>query len=89
MQDEIKKLEVERFIFKQISVNSNFSQTIRWNALKKYSNMNKRSSKTGIVNRCVKTTNKKNFNKISKLSRIVFLKLLRTGQISGFKKAVW
>ena len=41
----IKQLELEHFILKQISTNSNLLKPIRWNALYKLSNMPKKSSK--------------------------------------------
>lgn len=84
----IKKLELKHFILKQISTNSNFIKTIRWNALHEL-NYNKKGSKTILSNRCVKTINKKTFHKFSKFSRIVFIKLIRTGQISGMRKSSW
>ena len=84
----IKQLELKHFILKQISTNSNFIKTICWNALHEL-NCNKKGSKTTLSNRCVKTINKKTFHKFSKFSRIVFIKLIRTGQISGMRKSSW
>ena len=69
----IKQLELEHFVLKQISTNSNFLKTIRWNALHQLSTMSRKSSKTVISNRCVQTINKKTFNKFTKFSRTVFL----------------
>ena len=85
----IKQLELEHFILKQISKNSNFLKTIRWNALHQLSNMSRKSSKTVITNRCVQTINKKTFNKFTKFSRTVFLKLVKSGYISGMRKSSW
>ena len=85
----IKQLELEHFILKQISNNSNFSKIIKWNSLKKLSHLPKRSSKTYISNRCVKTINKKTFNKFSNFSRTVFFKLVKSGEISGMRKSSW
>lgn len=85
----IKQLELEHFILKQISTNSNFLKTIRWNALYKLSNMQKKSSKTVISNRCIQTINKKTFNKFTHFSRTVFLKLVKSGYISGMRKSSW
>ena len=85
----VKQLELERFILKQISTNSNFLKTIRWNALFKLSNISKKSSKTVLSNRCVKTINKKTFHKFTNFSRTVFLKLVKSGQISGMRKSSW
>jgi len=85
----IKQLELEHFILKQISTNSNFLKTIRWNALYKLSNMPKKSSKTVISNRCIQTINKRTFNKFTNFSRTVFLKLVKSGYISGMRKSSW
>jgi ribosomal protein S14 len=85
----LKQLELKHFILKQISTNSNFLKTIRWNALHKLSIMPKKSSKTLISNRCVQTINKKTFNKFTNFSRTVFFKLVKSGYISGMRKSSW
>lgn len=85
----LKQLELKRFILKQISTNSNFLKTIRWNALYKLSNMSKKSSKTLLSNRCVQTINRKTFSKLTRFSRTVFLKLVQSGHISGMRKSSW
>lgn len=83
-----KQLEFKLFILKQISTNSNFIKTIRWNALYEL-NRSKKGSKTILSNRCVKTINKKTFHKFSSFSRIVFITLIKKGQISGMRKSSW
>ena len=85
----VKQLELEHFILKQISTNSNFIKTVRWNALHKLSSLPKSSSKTVLSNRCIKTINRKTFHKFSKFSRVVFLRLVKSGQISGIRKSSW
>ena len=85
----VKQLELKHFILKQISTNSNFLRTTRWNALHKLANMSKKSSKTTISNRCVQTVNKKAFHKFSNFSRTVYLKLVKSGYISGIRKSSW
>lgn len=85
----VKQLELEHFVLKQISINSNFLKTVRWNALHKLSNLPKKSSKTILSNRCVKTVNKKTFHKFTNFSRTVFLKLVKSGYISGLRKSSW
>jgi len=85
----VKQLELKHFILKQISTNSNFLKTTRWNALHKLSNIPKSSSKTVISNRCVQTINKKTFHKFSNFSRTVYLKLVKSGYISGIRKSSW
>jgi ribosomal protein S14 len=85
----IKETELQRFILKQISTNSNFLKTTQWNALYKISSLSKKSSKTVLSNRCVKTINKKTFHKFTNFSRTVFLKLIKSGHISGMRKSSW
>ena len=85
----VKQLELERFVLKQISTNSNFLKTVRWNAIFKLSNTSKEGSKTVLSNRCVKTINKKTFHNFTNFSRTVFLKLVKAGQISGMRKSSW
>lgn len=85
----VKQFELEHFVLKQIYANSNFLKTLRWNALNKLNKSSKQGSKTLLSNRCVKTINKKTFHKFSNLSRTVFLKLAKSGLISGLRKACW
>lgn len=85
----VKKLELKRFILKQISTNYNFLKTIQWNASLKLSNLSKKSSKTVISNRCLKTINKKTFHKFTNFSRMIFLKLAKLGNISYLRKSSW
>lgn len=85
----VKELELKHFILKQISTNSNFSRTTNWNALNKLSSLSRKSSKTTLSNRCVKTINKKTFHKFTNFSRTVFLKLVKSGCISGIRKSSW
>lgn len=85
----INKLEIKHFVLKQILTNSNFLKTIRWNALDRQLKSQKKSSKTVISNRCIKTINRKTFHKFTNLSRMVFLKLIQSGYISGIRKSSW
>jgi len=84
----VKQFELKYFILKQISANANFAKTTRWNALYELTNINK-GSKTVLSNRCVKTVNKKTFHKFSNFSRMVFLKLIKAGEIAGMRKSSW
>ena len=88
-RNKIKELELKHFVLKQISNDSNLSKIIKWNSNKKLSNLPKRGSKTYVSNRCIKTINKKIFNKLSNFSRTVFLKLVKSGEISGMRKSSW
>ena len=85
----VKQLELNHFILKQISNNSNFLKITRWNAVYKLTHLPKRSSKTYTSNRCVGTVNRKTFHKFSNFSRTVFLKLVRSGMVSGMQKSSW
>ena len=85
----IRQLELKHFILKQISTNSNFLKTIKWNAFKKLSNLPKNTSKTIISKKCIKTLNKKPFHKFTNFSRTAFLKLARLGNLSYLKKSSW
>ena len=87
-RQSVKQKELKHFVLKQISTNANFIKTVRWNALYEL-NSAKEGSKTVLSNRCVKTINKKTFHKFTNLSRTVFLKLVKSGQISGMRKSSW
>lgn len=85
----VKQFELEHFVLKQIYFNSNYMKLLKWNAVDKLIKLPKKSSKTLMSNRCIKTINRKVFHKFSNLSRTVFLKLAKLGQISGLKKSCW
>jgi ribosomal protein S14 len=88
-RETVKHLELNHFILKQISTNSNFLKTVRWNALHKLSSASKNGSKTVVSNRCIQTINRKTFHKFSNFSRMVYLKLVKSGYISGIRKSSW
>jgi ribosomal protein S14 len=85
----IKKSELKHFVLKQILTNSNYLKTIRWNVAYNLSNTSKTNSKTIVSNRCVQTKSRKTFHKFSNFSRIVFLKLVKSGYISSIRKSSW
>jgi ribosomal protein S14 len=86
---KIKDSEKKKFILKTIVNNINLANLIRFNALNNVNKMQKKTSKVFISNRCINTINKKKFNKLTKFSRIVFLKLARNKSIYGLNKASW
>ena len=86
---QTKNIELQQFVFKQISNNSNFTKLIAWNSSDKLTSLSNKDSKTHVSNRCVKTINKKTFNKLSNFSRSVFLKLVKSGKISSIRKSSW
>lgn len=83
------KYETNRLILKNIIKNKNLTTTIRWNAVIKLSILPNNSSKIKQSNRCINTGRKKGIVSIFKLSRISFLKIARSGMISGLKKFYW
>nr|YP_009495508.1 ribosomal protein S14 [Psammoneis japonica]AWQ64238.1 ribosomal protein S14 [Psammoneis japonica] len=85
----VKKFEIQRIILKSIILNLNYSQMIRWKAILMLTNLPALSSEIRIINRCIVTGNKKRVNKLYNYSRMVFLKLIRSGYISGIKKSSW
>lgn len=85
----IRKYESTRTILKSITKNTNFANTIRWNAALMLNNLPKDSCKTRAVNRCLLTGRNAKLNKSYRFSRLAFLRLVRFGNISGFRKATW
>jgi len=83
IRKKIKNFEKKKFILKSLANNLNLTNLIRFNALNNLSKMQKKTSKVFISNRCINTINKKKFNKLTKFSRIVFLKLARSKNIYG------
>jgi small subunit ribosomal protein S14 len=81
--------ETKRFILKNMIKNSNFSVVIRWKAALKIAKMLKNSSTTVYGNRCILTGRRKRINALYSFSRIMFLKLVRFGYLSGLKKSSW
>lgn len=84
-----KTQELKINILKNIQFHSCLAENIKMKSLNKMFEFSNYKSKTKINNRCVKTISKKNVNKKFKLSRMAFLRLVRFGKFSGFKKSVW
>jgi len=85
----IKKFELKKFIIKSILLNKNFLLPVQWNALLELMDLPKKTSKTILTNRCVKTNNKKAFSKFSNYSRMVFLKLAKSGDVPYLRRSSW
>jgi hypothetical protein len=84
------KFEKQHFILKSIFNNLNFFVLIRWNAFLKLKGLTTTgNSKISITSRCLNNSNKKRFNKLTTFSRNTFLKLVRSGYISGMQKSTW
>lgn len=100
MQKQIKKDKKIRKLFNQQELNSiilksmvrneNLSLLVKWNAVSELSNYHKRQAKVRFVHRCILTKRKAKFNRnFKKFSRLSFLRLVRSGVISGLKKSCW
>ena len=86
---KLKAQEKQYFILKTIFQNTNLFSLVRWNAYVKLKLLTKNNSFVSISPRCVYTINKKRFNSVTPFSRYVLLKLIRSGKLSGFRKANW
>ena len=85
----VEKNEKICLILISIFRNLNFSSLIRWNAFLKLKKIKSKHSEVSLSNRCLVTINKKRFNSLTKFSRNIFLKLIRSGKIYGFKRSNW
>lgn len=83
----LKNFSKNYFVLKSIIKNKHFFLFIRFNAYLKLNQLTKKNYLVvNICNRCIKTVNKKSFNKFTFFSRFLYLKLLRSGKIVGFQK---
>ena len=82
-------IEKQHFILKSIFNNLNFFVLVRWNAFLKLKSLTISNSKVSTTYRCFNSSNKKRFNKLTTFSRNTFLKLIRSGYISGMQKSTW
>lgn len=80
------KNEQLNFILKNILKNKNYFSSIRWSAAFKMTCIEKNASKTQYTNRCILTGRRKGLLTKFKISRIIFLKKARFGEISGLIK---
>ena len=85
----VKKFERKRLILKSIIKNTYLTDLIKWNAILKLTQLPSNSSKVYITNRCTLTGRRKYINKFYRFSRIEFLKLARSGNISNLRKSTW
>lgn len=89
LRQALSSIDHTHFIFKSIFKNINFFILIRWAAFLKLQDFTQNFFKVSIVNRCLSTTNKKRFSKLTALSRHAFLKSIRSGNICGIRKSSW
>lgn len=85
----LKAINKKYFVFKSIIKNKQLFILIRYKAYLKLKKLVKLYSTISILNRCIKSVNKKSFNKFTLFSRFIFLKLLKNGKIVGFQKSSW
>lgn len=85
----IRNFEKKKLLLKVIQANLGLPYLIRLNATKDLNNMPKKLSRTLISNRCIATIHKKKFNKLTRYSRIFFLRLAKSSKICGLNKASW
>jgi ribosomal protein S14 len=88
-RNNLLKTEISYLVLKSIFKNVNYPSLVRWNAFLKLENLASKGNKIMLSNRCLKTVNKKRFNKLTNFSRHIFLKQIRSGQIHGMKKSSW
>lgn len=89
LRKHVHLLDQQHFVLKSIIKNFNIFALIRWNAFLKLKVLSEKNSKISTINRCLATINRKRFNKLTGFSRHVFLKLVRSGKISGIRKSSW
>jgi ribosomal protein S14 len=85
----VRSKELLQFISKSISNNLNYHSLIRWNAISKLNHNSTKLSIASLSNRCQFSVNKKRLNKYTFLSRHIYLKLIRSGKITGTQKTSW
>ena len=87
-RQQLLKKEINHFILKNISNSFIFTPKLRWYAALQLSKKFKINLQS-LVNRCIITSRKKRINKLYSFSRIMFLKLVRLGYLTGLKKSTW
>jgi ribosomal protein S14 len=86
---KLKNQDKQYFVLKTICQNSNLFVLTRWNAYLRLKILGKANSMVSTSARCVYTINRERFNSLTPFSRHVFLKLIRSGQLSGIRKSSW
>jgi len=86
---DVYSLENIRLILKSIVKNMKLVNITRWNAVLRLSSLSKKGAKTRLVNRCILTSRKGRSTNSYRFSRLVFLRLVRSGNISGLTKSTW
>jgi len=83
-------VEKKRVILKSIILNTNISQITRQQCVTRLSNYAKVCVTTNqLVKKCIITKQRKIFNKNFKFSRLVLLRMARSGLVCGLVKTVW
>jgi small subunit ribosomal protein S14 len=85
----VEKFEVERNFLKACIKNQTLPQSLRYEYTLKLHNLQKKTSATQLVNRCVLSGRGRGVLKQFKLSRIWVRQLLAKGQLQGITKSSW
>ena len=81
--------EKQIFILKNFKKSFNFSRDVRYIANCNLEQNFKNNTLIQTINRCVFTARRKRLNSCYNFSRLMFLRLSRSGFIFGLKKASW
>ena len=81
--------EKQIFILKNFRKNSNFKNNVRYMANCSLNQKFKKNTLIQTINRCIFTARRKRLNCHYNVSRLMFLRLARSGFIFGLKKASW
>lgn len=85
----LKQQELKTKVRKHLKINEKLYAHTRWKIIELINFEKNYNLKISLTNLCIHTLNKKRVNRILNISRWEFLRDVRTGSISGFKKAVW
>ena len=85
----VSKKQLDNHIIKSICKNNFLPQTIQWKANSLFSQHKKKYFKNRIRNRCILTGRNRSVFGFSKLSRLSFTHLLKSGNICNMKKSSW
>ena len=83
----VASIETKKLLLKSIYKNSGIATFVRWKAFNCLINLPKNGNLSRVKYRCIFTGNSSKNNKHYRFSRLMFLKLARSGNISGLRKS--
>lgn len=83
----VSKFELKKNLLKSIYKNSCLTTFMRLKALNSLINLPKNGNLTRVSNRCIITGRNSKNNKHYRFSRLVFLRLAKSGHIAGIRKS--